>query len=65
MLDLRVMMFADAAFAWGRTELQGDGGSTRGVWVCWKLRGSLQISDSTYCGRVAHGDLVMATLQQH
>ena len=53
-MDLRVMMFADAAFApRTRTELQGDGqGSTLGVFGCvGSCGGSLSGSgDSTYCG---------------
>ena len=54
-VDMRVMMFADAAFApRTRTELQGDGqGSTLGVFGCvGSCGGSLSRSgDSTYCGR--------------
>ena len=50
--DGRVMMFADAVFApRTRTELQGDGGSTLGVFGCvGSCGGSLSRSgDSTYC----------------
>ena len=53
-MDLRVMMFADAAFApRTRTELQGNGGSTLGVFGCvGSCGGSLSTSSggSTYCG---------------